>query len=300
MTLRGGLPLALALCLSAAPAMAQDAIVVEGERLETADIRSQARDITVGWRETQFPLARFQLPVCPGVWGMTEENARIVLDRIVENAIAADIPVNQEPNCQANIWVAVVDDVEANFARLREEDSWMTRHLTDSQVRQVQSQEGPTRGWNFITTRNPDTGLRLPDGFEHAGQFNSGLGWGTGVPVNRITSASRLELGVRTDIELSFLLIERRAVADIDAFAVADYATMRLLAHTKPPSREDGVGTVLTLFSQEDGEGTPQRMTVFDRAYLRSLYRSHPTRPARIALGNISGAMENLSAGTDQ
>ncbi len=268
--------------------------MVEGERIETADVRNIARDITVGSQATQTPLPRFQRPVCPGVWGMTEQNAQAVLDRIVANAIAADVPVAEEAGCGANVWVIIVDDVEATFERLENEDSFLTRHLTDYQLRKVRDQEGSARGWNLITTRNPDTGSRVPTGFEATQEFVAARAAGLSDPANAVRGLSRLELGIRTDIELSVLLIERAAIAELDSHAVADYATMRLLAYTEPPREQGPVSTVLTLFAPDDAEAAPQRMTRFDQAYLRALYRSSPTRPARMAIGNISGMMENL------
>lgn len=288
--------LACALTLfAAAPALAQDAIVVQGERIETADVRNTARDITIGSYSAQVPIARFQRPVCPGVWGMTEENAQAVLDRIVFNALEADIPVAEEPDCGANVWVIVVDDAAATFEQLREEDSFLTRHLTRYQTRKVRSQDGGARGWNIISNRNPETGVVQPDGFELAGQFQEAVTNGTPPPVNEVSRISRLELGIRSDIELSVVLVERSALANLDSAALADYATMRLLAYTSPPSNEGPVSTVLTLFAPgEAGELAPDRMTAFDRAYLRAIYRSSPTRPARIALGNIAGAMETI------
>lgn len=293
---RRGAALACALPLfAAAPALAQDAIIVQGERIETADVRNTARDITIGSYSAQVPIARFQRPVCPGVWGMTEENAQAVLDRIVFNALEADIPVAEEPDCGANVWVIVVDDADATFERLREEDSFLTRHLTRYQERKVRSQEGAARGWNIISTRNPETGVVQPDGFELASAFQEAATNGTPPPVNEVNRISRLDLGIRADIELSVVLVERSALADLDSVALADYATMRLLAYTDPPSEDGPVSTVLTLFAPgESGEFAPERMTAFDRAYLRAIYRSSPTRPARIALGNISDAMETI------
>lgn len=290
-----GTAMAPVLALLAVPAAAQETIVVQGERVETADIRSTARDITVGSQATQRPLSRFQRPVCPGVWGMGEENAQAVLDRIVANAVAADVPVTEEPGCGANVWLIVVDDVNATFERLHEEDSFLTRHLTDYQMREVRDQQGFARGWNLITTRNPDTGETLPSGFQMASEMQSAITNGTAPPVNEVSQMSRLDLGIRTDIELSVLLVERSALAELDSHALADYATMRLLAYTTPPEEEGPVSTVLTLFSPEGADTAPQRMTLFDQAYLRTLYRSSPTRPARMAIGNITGLMEELS-----
>ena len=289
------LPLAatIALALPVA-AYAQDAdnddvIVVEGERIDGREVRNTARDITEGARMTQRPLARFQREVCPGVWGMLPQNAQPVIDRILDNAERAGIPVNNEAQCDANVWVIVVDDPAATFEQLDEDDSFMTRHMTPYDERMVREQTGPTRAWNVVSERNRE-GERVATGFELAGATAEARALGLPPPANPVSTMSRLELGIRLDIELSVLLIARSALADLDTHALADYATMRLLARTTPPGESNSIDTVLDAF---DPEGGPQRLTAFDLAYLQALYRSNELRPARFAIGNIGELMEN-------
>lgn len=274
---------------------ADDVIVVEGERIEAVDIRNTAREITVGARAAQEPLARFQRPICPGVWGLSEANAQAVIDRIFANARRAGVPVNEEPRCGANIWVIFVDDAGATFERLDDEESHLTRHLTRHQKRRVRAQEGAARGWSLLTTRN-EMGRRILDGFEYTLAYREALAMGEPPPTNDVSSVSRLKTGIRKDIELSVVLIDRAALAEVDAHAVADYATMRLLAYTEPPDREASVATVLSLFMPGAKENVPQRMTVFDVAYLQSLYRGDEMQPARFALGNIGKLMKDGEA----
>lgn len=277
-------------------ALAQDnTIIVDGARVETADIRQTARDITEGVMATQEPLARYQRPICPGVWGLSAENAQPLVDRIIENARNAGVDVNEEPGCGANMWVIVTDDVGATFERLHEADSFMTRHLTRFQRRKVRDQEGNARAWNVISDRN-ENGERVASGFEYTAGYAASQAQGVpDPPANEISGASRLETGIRKDIELSVVLVERSAIANLDAYAIADYATMRLLAFTTPPKEEGEVGTVLTLFNPGASELAPQRLTVFDQAYLQALYRSDEMRPARIAIGNVQELMERVT-----
>ena len=305
--------IAAIVAVTALPAAAQaqdrgrddDTILVEGERVGTADVRNTARDVTIGSYSAQTPLSRYHRAFCPGLWGLTEEDARAVLDRVVFNAIEAGVPIDEEPDCGANAWIIVVDDPSETFERLREEDSFLTRHMTPYQVRTVRGDDGEALGWNLITTRNPDTGDVLPTGFQMSALAALAKGQPDGVylqpnssyqiPTNVISRSSRLDLGIREDIELSVVLVDRSALAGLDTSALADYATMRLLAETRPPNRDRAVSTVLALFTQDlPDAASPQRMTAFDRAYLRALYRSSPTRPARMALGNIAGAMEDI------
>ncbi|MBH5321931.1 hypothetical protein [Aurantiacibacter sediminis] len=281
-------------------ASAQDTIVVEGERIETADIRNTARDITSGARAMFQPLARFQRPVCPGVYGLSEDAAQAVLDRIVANAISAGIDVSEEPECGANVWVIVVDDAAATFEQLVEEDSFMTRHLTPFQERTVRDQNGAARAWNLITRRNPDTGQRIPDGFDNTASYVESRTRPVDTPINETSEISRLDLAIRTDIELSVVLVERAALDDLEVVALADYSTMRLLAPTEPPAEDNAVRTVLTLFQPGLGETSPRELTAFDLGYLTALYRSSPTRPARLAMGGIQYQMERIGDEQDE
>ncbi|WP_271078547.1 hypothetical protein [Aurantiacibacter sp. MUD61] len=278
-------------------ASAQDTIVVEGERIETADIRSTARDITFGARSMFQPLARYHRPVCPGVYGMSELNAQAIVDRIMTNATLAGVEVSEEPGCGANAWVIVVDDADATLASLLEDDSFLTRHLSRYQERMLREQAGDVRAWNMITERNPDTGNVLPSGFEATSAYITG---GGSPPVNEVFGMSRLDLAIRTDIELSVVLVERSALEELDVGALADYATMRLLARTETPRRDSGISTVLTMFDPERAADAPRRMTPFDMAYLTALYRSSPTRPARMAMGGIQHFMERVSLPQDE
>ncbi|WP_271078546.1 hypothetical protein [Aurantiacibacter sp. MUD61] len=301
---RGAILACTASLFAASPGLAQDTLIVEGQRIETADIRSMARDITAGSHAMFQPLARFRRPVCPGVWGMSEANAQAVLDRITFNALQAGVEVAQEQDCGANVWVIVVDDADATFEALDDEGSFLTRHLLPYQTRMVRAQQGSLRAWNQITTRNPDDGRVQPDGFELASywqeaRINPRPGASGRLeydfPANEVSTMSRLDLGIRTDIELSVILVERSAMADLDVVALADYATMRLLLATDAPSRESPVPTILTLFDPEQRDAAPRQLTAFDRAYLAAMYRSSPTRPARLAIGGIQVLMQESS-----
>ncbi|KLI62929.1 hypothetical protein AAV99_12795 [Aurantiacibacter marinus] len=264
-----------------------NAIIVQGERVDSRDIRNTARDITVGSQAISQPLPRFQRPVCPGIWGLPAEIAQSIIDRIYDNAEAAGIEMNAEPECDANVWLIFVDDPEQTFAQLRDERSFMTRHLTRYQLREIEDQVGSARAWNLITSRNED-GQRVPTGFEYRSLAAQARASGLPGPSVQVRSPSRIQTGIRQDLEMSVALIERSALVELDTYAVADYATMRLLSYTRPPGNEDAVSTILTLFEPDMEAYSPHRLTEFDMAYLQALYRSNEFRPARMAIGSIS------------
>lgn len=264
----------------------EEDILVEGERIERGEARGQARDITARRGSWDEPLARFQRPICPGVWGLLPENAQAVIDRIYNNAERAGAAVNEDPECAANLWVIFVEDPRATFTELRNSGNRLTRNLAPAEARRLRGEDGPALAWNvtFIRTREGEiVGVSGDPPTLDIMQGNIGSG---DVPMNTVSAMSRSNSAVRLDIEMSVVLIERSAIAAFDAYAIADYATMRALSRTREPGGGGRFATVLTLF--EDGQ---DRLTDFDLAYLQDLYSSRATQPGRQGHGRIARLM---------
>ncbi|WP_156172159.1 hypothetical protein [Aurantiacibacter gangjinensis] len=287
-----------ALCLSALPpAHAQTAeeqaqdeqrrIVVEGERQTNRAARDQARELTPRAYSTSEPLPRFQADVCPGVWGLSPEFAQPMIDRIYSNAERAGIPVNATENCRANVWIIVVDDPQETYNSLREERSFLVRGLHPRVRREIAEEHGSTVAWHRTSMRTLE-GAPLVTGFE-AVTANMAAISGTGAPIPSQTDRmSRTRTAIRQDIDFAILLVERSALADRNLFGVADFATMRLLGRARVPENETAFSTVLAYFTDEY---SADEMTMWDRAYLRSMYRGLPNRPSSQALRDLGTLM---------
>ena len=68
---------------------AEDNTIVVSEQIArpgVADVHSQALEIAVSGNVFSTPLARFEIPLCPGIGGLTDETAGLMIDRIRENA----------------------------------------------------------------------------------------------------------------------------------------------------------------------------------------------------------------------
>ena len=275
-------------------AHAQDApaddILVEGiSEVDGNKARIQARQITPRPAASSDTRPRFQRPICAGVWGLQRANAQLVIDRIHDNARKAEVPVNDDPQCKANVWAIIVDDPATSFEKLRDDNNWMVRLLTRTERNRVERQQGPARAWNLQVTRNRD-GFPVATGFEAAalGQLSKVLNGGHIVPA-RTDKMSRLFVPVRRDIEFSVVMIRRAALADVDALTLADYVSMRALAYTEEPEKPVTYDTILNAFKQGS---RADRITAFDRAYLESLYRSDAHRPARMSMPSFVKVME--------
>jgi hypothetical protein len=272
---------------SALPAMAQttspDAdILVRGEResteIDSGEIRSQARAVTPRGAVTGEPLARFQDPICPGVWGLSAESAQYIIDRIYHNAEAAGLDLDETPGCGANVIAVFVDEPLAEFEEMARHHHQFVHPLSFDEKKRVRETEGPVLAWNIVATRT--TG----------GQDRSGR-----PPVFDATDTTRLNAGTRRDILASVIMIDTDLLEDLDGLALADYATMRLLARTRPVDNgEAAYGTILSLF--DDPVNAPQSMTAFDRAYLASLYASRANLPGNFALRDVDERMEEAEA----
>ena len=78
---------------------------------------------------------------------------------------------------------------------------------------------------------------------------------------------------------------------DLGGLALADYATMRLLARTCPVDNGDAAyDTILSLF--DDPVRASQSMTTFDRACLASLHDSRAELRGNLALRDVGQRME--------
>ena len=284
---------ALATTLLAAPLAAQDAItqveesldpeieggeaiIVSGERGEIhSQAREQAREITPRTGSVAEPLARLHAPVCPGVFGAETATAYQIIGRIRSNAERIGHEVIRGEPCAANVIVAFVDNPHEYFEQMRDANHETVRGLDYWEAKRVREQQGRVLAWNVVATMTRD-GI---SGFGQPPTFSS-------------TAISRTELGVRQDIGVSVVLIPRDAIADMDTIAVADYVTMRALAQTRVPEGATQLGTILELF--EPGvEAPPYRLTAFDEAYLRSLYRNQANTPSRLALRDVGNLMES-------
>jgi hypothetical protein len=177
----------------------------------------------------------------------------------------------------ANFIVAIVPDPRAYFQEMRDTEFKLVEELDLWERKRVAEQEGPVLAWNAIGT-----------------VANSGMMGVGNPPVFETTTASHLQSSIRAEIELSVVLIASDAVAGKDGVAIADYATMRGLARTRPPIEEAVVPTILTLFTP--GKAAPERLTDYDRAYLAALYHISETTPIHQAMGAIGSRMRRAMA----
>lgn len=277
--------------LLALPASAQDEapgadeeIVVTGEREPSSarEVSRQARDISgITGDLHDKPLARIEDPLCPGVIGLKQAAAELMIDRIRWNAERLAMRLAGDSGCSPNLIVAFVEDGKAQIAELHANQPWLFQSLTLPERRALLEEGGPVRVWTTAQQRTRD-GMPV--------QRRENL---TDPPVVQMWMAhSKIYLTIREDITQVVVLFDRDAVRGKTVIQLADYATMRGFARTRPTEGEAPLGTILALF--DAGRAVPGGLTEFDQAYLRSVYDWIPNLPAATKLLGVNRQLERV------
>jgi len=251
-------------------------IVVTGELPPHREIARQARAITATSNIRYYPLPLFGDRLCPGVYGMKADYAALMVDRIRHNAERFSLWMTEDNgSCEPNLIVAFVDDGQALLHQIADQRRWLFQGMPRHDRLELLAEDGPVRVWTA-------TGTRTRDGMPGSGTDALGGGMlAAQDPVNGAQTvqlwgaSSRLYLAVREDITWVLVLFDRDDVRDKTLLQLADYATMRGLARTRPVDA-DGVrlDTILTLF--DTSAEPPAQLTAFDGAYLGAIYRGLP------------------------
>lgn len=221
------------------------------------------------------PLPRFSEAVCPGIIGFKQDFAEYMVGRIRANAAALGLRGGDEQTCDPNILVVAVADSQAFLEKLRAERGYIFREVEPGERRELlDSASGPARALLRVRTRSRD-GIPV-DRQDDLQNLPQTLMWG---------AHSRIFVPTQNDIVAALVVIDRDAVAGLNADQIADYVSFRALSHTLPDA---GSPSIVNLF--EDGAGRPGGLTDFDRAFLGQLYAGLPNMPASARLADIGAA----------
>ena len=268
-------------------AESDNTIVVTGERDEEPpsrrDVARQAETVSriSPYQLYDEALPRFEAPLCPGVFGIREDYASEMVDRIRANAARLDLKLEPQ-GCSPNLFIAFVEDGQRLLSRLAEEHPKVFCIIGKSEQEEVLADDEPVRVWSHIRTID--------------------IRW-TGGPVRIVNcredvpSSSKVGmfLAERRDVVSSLVVFDHDEVLGMTTVQLADYATMRGLAHTRPASGDERMDTILGLF--EGDRTSPPELTRFDVGYLESLYHWRPDQRAITRFGSIKRRAEKAERG---
>jgi len=243
-----------------------DAIVVTGDRppLDRREVTRQARAISRDGDVWHTPLARFEDRACPGVFGLRQDTAELVVGRFRMIAEDLNIPLAPEGQCQPNIIVAFVEDGRASLAEVNRKTRQISEVLSVNESRELLEEPGPVRVFSVVETRTA-SGMPVP---RRRDMVN--------IPVARQEGGqSLITTTTRQDIVKVVVLFDREAVKGKTVHQLADYAVMRAFARTRDAEGERAPDSILGLF--DEGNPAPaEGLTEFDRAFLATLYEGVP------------------------
>jgi len=229
------------------------------------EVARQARAVTRPQNMHHEPLARFEDRLCPGILGMKVDYAGMMIDRIRDNAEQLGMWMADDEDCSPNFIVAFVSDGQAQLADLERKFGYMFDDLRLSERTALLAETGPVRVWT-------STAMRTRDGMPIARAQSL-----VDPPIVSMWMAhSKIYTAVREDITQVLVVFDASGVAGKSLVQLADYATMRGFARTRPVEDDPAMETILTLFHSDQ---PPGEMTEFDRAYLAALYDSIPNIP---------------------
>ncbi|KEO91891.1 hypothetical protein EH31_04250 [Erythrobacter longus] len=283
---------ALLSLLSASPAFAQEddtqpqseaEIVVEGDtnlRERRNELRQLAQDVLNKPRISQT-IAKFAEPMCPRVFGLTEEAAKVIEARMRENAVSLGLNrVDVPEDCKHNTSVIFVPQEQGTADTWFNSRSDVLRHLKSYERIRVLEEKDPVRAWTYRPARLPGP-VAVPTSQGSAGDR---LAFADGP--NQSYYASRLRRKPNP-LAGATVLIELGRADGKSLTQLADYASMRTFGNARALSPEEvpAADTILTLFQDEDA---PEELTDFDRSLVSMLYETSPTASRSLFYGNIA------------
>ena len=300
-----GLPIAQAVALAQplpGPAQENDAedIVVTATRLDPQQFRQRAVEFVArtGVANRQLQVARWIVPVCIKVLGVTDPQATKVKNVMHGIARQVDVPI-AEAGCRTNVTVTFASDARLIVRHVYARQPQQLRRLSPSKREQLLNGMEPVRWWyasrnldrNGVQSNGSTVHFVAPGGEEHISTLPTSDGatitqqhnGGSNIQTPTVRSLSSVNVVVDAGRADETPITSIAAYLAMIAFAEIDAAT--------PPS-----DSILGLFQSN---GRRLFLTDWDLGFLKSLYRLPLDRRSRIQRGHLVNGLlrERLSKG---
>ena len=284
------------LAIAAQPS--NDTIVVRGTRLDPDQARQRAVDFVkrTGVAHGQQQVARWVVPVCVKVIGLSTPQTARVEDLMLRIAREANVPVARL-GCEPNLTVSFAPDARQVVRHVRSRKPRQFDEMSRAEKEQLLNGEAPVRWW-YATQMLDRDGVKANNisapwlsggGMEAQGQGASPVS----LPLNDgVTATQQYNSGshVRTPTVRSLygatVVVDAPKAGDTPIDAIAAYAAMvafaEMNASAPPPD------SILSLFQPNSAETS---LTDWDLAFLKSLYRMPLDRRSRIQRGHLVEAL---------
>jgi hypothetical protein len=232
-------------------------------------------------------IARWTMPICPLVAGLSRNDGEFVLTRFSEIAASVGAPLASR-HCDANLIVIVASDPVASL------NAWVarTRHRNlfgdagPMQIKRFFNTQRAIRVWYNEQQASAENGSVLSPGSSSNGPVMSGPG-AMGVATVRSFDANRLERNAVWTISSVIKVVDAGAMKGFNFEQIADYIAMAGLAEFNLDADFGTAPTILRVFLAPR-ENRPPSLTDWDKAYLKALYQVRPSSTMQTDLINRS------------
>ncbi|MEG3088667.1 hypothetical protein [Sphingomonas sp. PB4P5] len=235
-------------------------IVVTGKRRGANETTNEIRAIS-DMQEGQLP--RFETPICPVAIGMPRPHGVIIETRVRQVAGRLKLRVDKA-GCKPNLTIVMAENGTAFVNALRRKRPTLFDTMPLHDRMRLLASAGPSWTWQSTAPKRRDggpvAGADMPGSRSAYTVLNAEM--------------SRLSVPVRQEVDLAFVVIDRRKSVGLTLGQIADYAAMVGLAaiRTDRPAQL-GRSSILTMFDDVGaGQAAQPEMTGFDLAYLGGLY----------------------------
>ena len=238
-----------------------ETVTIEARRhreLIERQISAFVSSITIPFRDES--LARWQVPICPMVDGLTQNQGEFVLARLLRVARDAGIPLALQDCKAANFIVIVTRKPDALLQR------WWAHNPrlfnTDRGVGGIKRFIGstqPVRAWYNAYSSCPDGAMPFDIG---GGPMCSNGG-----------SGSRLTWGVVRVVDSVIVVVDAERITGFNLGQVTDYIAMLGLAQIREHAKPGAAPTILHLFADSPADRL-EGLSSWDQAFLRALYHT--------------------------
>jgi hypothetical protein len=202
-------------------------------------------------------LARWRLPICPVVYGMSLELDQFVRQRLLATAASVGAPHDLKTGCRPNLLVVLTDQPEDMLTTLRKRKMMLIGTGLPKNTDGVEF-EIPVRIWRSAVLNNADgTGPRVSA--EEVPQFRA--------------ENSRIISGVAESIGAVVVMVDTTQTGAATFNQLADFVAMVSLARIDLNENLANATTILRLFAPSVA-ALPAGLTDWDRAFLKGLYES--------------------------
>lgn len=206
--------------------------------------------------------AKWIVPVCPLVAGLSKDQGEFVLARISSIARTAGVPLDSQ-KCNANLLVIVTTQPD------RQVKTWV--RVDPTRFADAHGSQALKRFVNTTRAVRVWYNAEFRAGFGGAPLTMVAMGGGTAVPFNYHARPTHLKFDSVRAIVSAIIIVDRKQVTHVNFGQLFDFVAMLGLAEIDQDKDHTEAPTILNLFT-DAARAPAEGMNSWDEAFLKALY----------------------------